>query len=288
MQMTDIRSKQAHSKRVRGWIRHILLLVTVSITLYPLLWLVSSSFKPESEVFTNLGLIPSRVTIDNYQRGWSALEVSFGQFLLNSAIVATLTVVGTVLSASLAAYAFAILKPRGARVLFAVVLGSMMLPLHVIIVPQYIIFQELGWVGSYLPLVVPRFLATDALYIFIIVQFMRGIPPSIIDAAKIDSAGSWQIYRSIVMPLAAPALITSGLLSFLYAWNDFFSQLIYLSDIRTYTVPVGLRLYLDSLGNSDFGSVFAMSTISILPVLVVFILFQRHIVEGVSTTGIRE
>jgi multiple sugar transport system permease protein len=202
-------------------------------------------------------------------------------------VVSVLTIAGTVASCSLAAYAFAILKPRGARVLFAVLLASIMLPLHIVIIPQYVMFSKVGWVGTILPLVVPKFFAVDALYVFIIVQFMRGIPGVIIDAARVDGASNWQIYFRIVLPLSTPALVTTALLSFLYAWNDFFSQLIYLNDAQQYTIPVGLRLYLDSVGNSDFGALLAMSTTSILPMLIVFVAFQRYIVEGITTTGIR-
>jgi multiple sugar transport system permease protein len=257
------------------------------IMLYPLIWLIASSFKPEVAIFSDLGIVVDRYTADNYIRGWNTLEVTFGRFIINSFIVAGLSVGGTVLSCSLAAFAFAILKPRGARVLFAVLLGSIMLPLHVLIIPQYIMFNSAGWVGSILPLVVPKFFAVDALFVFIVVQFMRGIPPTLVEAARVEGATYLQIYTYIVMPLSIPALVTIALLSFLYSWNDFFSQLIYLNDVRQYTVPVGLRLYLDSLGNSDFGALLAMSTISIVPLLIIFIAFQRYLVEGIGTTGIK-
>ncbi len=257
------------------------------VMLYPLIWMIASSFKPEVAIFSDLGLFADDYTVANYVRGWSTLEVSFGRFIVNSTIVAGLTVVGTVLSSSMAAFAFAILRPRGATILFAVLLGSIMLPLHVIIIPQYILFNQIGWVGTILPLVVPKFFAVDALFVFIVVQFMRSIPQPLIEAARIDGATYWQIYVKIVIPLSVPALITISLLSFLYAWNDFFSQLIYLNEARQYTIPVGLRLYLDSLGNSDFGALLAMSTVSILPLLIIFVAFQKYLVEGIGTTGMK-
>jgi multiple sugar transport system permease protein len=255
--------------------------------LYPLIWMIASSFKPEVAIFSDLGIFADGYTLENYVRGWNSLEVTFGRFILNSLAVAGLTVVGTVASSSMAAFAFAILKPRGATFLFAVLLGSIMLPLHVIIIPQYILFNQVGWVGTILPLVVPKFFAVDALFVFIVVQFMRSIPEPLIEAARIDGASYWQIYARIVMPLSVPALITISLLSFLYAWNDFFSQLIYLNDVRQYTIPVGLRLYLDSLGNSDFGALLAMSTVSILPLLMIFVAFQKYLIEGIGTTGMK-
>ncbi len=267
--------------------RQVALFVGAIVMLYPLVWMLANSFKPESAIFSRGGILEGPFTLDNYAQGWSGLEVSFDRFLLNSAFVAAVTVVGTVLSCSLAAFAFAILRPKGASVLFAIVLASIMLPLHVIIIPQYILFSQLDWVGTYLPLLAPKFLAVDALYVFILVQFMRSMPRELIDAARIDGCSNWTLYTSIVMPLSVPALITTALLSFLHAWNDFFSQLIYLNDIDTYTVPVGLRLFLDSVGNSDFGALLAMGTISIVPMLVVFIAFQKYIVDGISTTGLR-
>lgn len=267
--------------------RRVVLFGGALLMLYPLIWMLASSFKPEDEIFAQDGLFSGISTLRNYIHGWNALEVSFGVFVMNSVVVSVLTIAGTVASCSLAAYAFAILKPRGARVLFAVLLASIMLPLHIVIIPQYVMFSKVGWVGTILPLVVPKFFAVDALYVFIIVQFMRGIPGVIIDAARVDGASNWQIYFRIVLPLSTPALVTTALLSFLYAWNDFFSQLIYLNDAQQYTIPVGLRLYLDSVGNSDFGALLAMSTTSILPMLIVFVAFQRYIVEGITTTGIR-
>lgn len=257
------------------------------VMVYPLIWMIAASFKPEVEIFSDLGLFSPNYTLENYLNGWSSLEVTFGTFIFNSAVVAVITVVGTVLSCSLAAFAFAILKPRGATILFALLLGSIMLPLHVVIIPQYILFNRLGWVGSILPLVVPKFFAVDALFVFIVVQFMRSIPLSLVEAARMDGASNWRLYRDIIVPLSVPALVTVGLLSFLFAWNDFFSQLIYLNDVRQYTIPVGLRLYLDSLGNSDFGALLAMSTTSILPMLIIFVAFQRYFVEGIATTGIK-
>jgi multiple sugar transport system permease protein len=280
-------AEMREAPRLGNLVRNLLLFAGAIVLLYPLIWLVANSFKPEVFIFSDVGLFGGTFTFDNYIRGWNTLEVSFGRFIVNSCIVAALTIVGTVASCSLAAFAFAILKPRFSYVLFALVLASIMLPLHVVIIPQYIMFSQVGWVGSILPLVVPKFFAVDALYVFIIVQFMRNMPLVLIDAARVDGCNNWQIYTRIVLPLATPALVTVALLSFLHAWNDFFSQLVYLNDIERYTIPVGLRLYLDSVGNSDFGALLAMSTTSIAPMLVAFVAFQKYIVDGISTTGIR-
>jgi multiple sugar transport system permease protein len=157
----------------------------------------------------------------------------------------------------------------------------------VTLIPQYAIFLGLDWVNTYLPLIVPKFLATDAFFIFLMVQFIRGLPTELDDAAKVDGCGPFGVYWRIILPLLVPALTTTAIFTFLWTYDDFFSQLIYLSDTGLYTVPLGLRLFLDSTGESSWGPMFAMSVVSLLPTFAFFLLFQRWIVEGISTTGLK-
>lgn len=257
------------------------------IMLYPLLWMLSSSFKPSLLIFDEPGLWPTSVTLENYSQGWTSFAVSFGTFFRNSFIVASGAVLGTVVSSSLAAFAFARIDFRFKRFWFALMMGSIMLPGHVLIVPEYILFHELGWVNTFLPLIVPKFLATNAFFIFLIIQFIRGIPRDLDDAAKIDGASLFRIYWDIVLPLSLPALATAAIFSFLWTWDDFFSQLLYLSDVNQYTVPLGLRLFIDSTTSSSWGPLFAMSILSLVPLFAIFILFQRLIVQGISTSGLK-
>lgn len=255
--------------------------------LYPLLWMLSSSFKPSGQIFDEPSLWPSTVVLDNYARGWTLFAVSFGTFFKNSFIVAIGAVIGSVASSSLAAFAFARINFRFKRFWFSLMLGTIMLPGHVLIVPEYILFLKLGWVNTFLPLIVPKFLATNAFFIFLIIQFIRGIPRDLDDAAKIDGASMFRIYRDIVLPLSLPALATTAIFSFLWSWDDFFSQLLYLSDVKTYTVPLGLRLFIDSTTSSSWGPLFAMSILSLIPLFAIFILFQRLIIQGISTSGLK-
>lgn len=271
----------------RKTVAHAALLLVGLGMLYPLLWMLSSSFKPQQDIFSSSSLVPTTPTLSNYVLGWSGAGAPFSLYLVNSLVVCALTVVGNVFSCSLAAYAFARMSFVGQRVLFALMLGTMMLPQHVTLIAQYSIFRDLDWIDTYLPLVVPKFLGTEAFFIFLMVQFIRGLPRELDEAARIDGCGVFGIYFRIVLPLLRPALVTTAIFSFIWSYNDFFSQLIYLSDPAKITVPLALRTFLDASGQSEWGQMFAMSIVTLVPVLVVFVLFQRKIVEGMATSGLK-
>ena len=273
--------------RGRSLTYHTILCLASIAMLYPLLWMLASSFKPESDIFGSASLWPRSFSLDSYRRGWSGLQVSFGTFFLNSLVVSLSSVIGNVLSCSLAAYAFARLKFRGQKFWFALMLGTLMLPYHVTLIPQYVLFLHLGWVGTFLPLIVPKFLAADAFFIFLLVQFFRSIPRELDEAAMIDGCGPWRIYSTIILPLSLPALATAAIFTFIWTWDDFFGPLVYLNDMNTYTVQLGLRSFVDSTGKSDWGALFAMSTLTLLPVFAFFLFFQRLLIDGIATTGLK-
>lgn len=267
--------------------RHIFLIAGAIVMTYPLLWMFSSSFKIERAIFSDVGLIPKPFTLENYIEGWNALGVPFTRFYINSFIISSLSVVGTVISCVLAAYAFARLEFRLKRLWFALMLSTVMLPYHVTIVPRYAMFYQLGWVNTILPLTAPHFLATDSFFVFLIVQFIRGLPRDLDDAAAIDGASEWQIFWHIIVPLSTPALVTTAIFTFIWSWDNFFSQLLYLNKITAYTVPLGLRAFIDSQDRSSFGPLFAMSVLSLVPIFIIFIAAQQQLLEGVSKTGLR-
>ena len=254
---------------------------------YPLLWMVSSSVKPSTEIFTDLSLWPSSVDLGNYVSGWDVSGTNFSRYFVNSFIVSAGAVVGNVLACSLTAYAFARLDFRLKKFWFAVMLVTVMLPYHIILIPQYILFLNLGWVNTFLPLIVPKFLATDAFFIFLMVQFIRSLPRDLDDAAAVDGCGPFRFYLLIILPLLGPALVTTAIFTFIWTYGDFLSQLVYLTDPNMYTVPLGLRMFLDVTGQSAWGELFAMSVLTLVPTFLVFIFFQRRIIEGIATTGIR-
>ncbi|MEW2440984.1 carbohydrate ABC transporter permease [Micromonospora marina] len=274
----------------RSVLRLVVLVAIVAVVLYPLFWMLGTSVKSQAEIVSNVGLLPADFTPGNYLDGWTNFDVSFGRFFLNSAVVSGLTVVGNALSCLLAAYALGRLRFRLRKLWFTVMIGTLLLPGHVLIVPQYILFRSLGLVGGdwpYLPLLVPQFLATEAFFVFLMVQFMRGIPRELDEAATIDGASPYGVFRHVILPLSRPALVTTAIFSFIWTWNDFFRQLVFLSNLEDYTVPVALTLFIDSTSQSAVGPMFAMSVLSLLPVFLFFLAFQRMLVEGINTSGLK-
>ncbi|MGI9823072.1 carbohydrate ABC transporter permease [Agromyces sp. Marseille-Q5079] len=255
--------------------------------LYPVIWMVVSSFRPTDLIFREAGLVFDSFEISNYVDGWNALTYPFNVYLVNSGLVVIGSIIGNLVSCSLAAYAFARLEFTGKRFWFAIMLLSIMLPIHVIIVPQYVLFSQLGWVNTFLPLIVPKLLATDAFFIFLMVQFIRGIPRELDEAARIDGAGHPRIFLQIILPLMVPALATTTIFTFIWTWNDFFSQLIFLTKPSLYTVPLALNAFQDAQSSTDFGELFAMSVVSLIPIFLIFLFGQRFLIKGIATTGIK-
>jgi ABC-type sugar transport system, permease component len=268
--------------------KHLVLVGLASLMFYPLAWMVSASLRPDVAV-NNFSLWPGRdFTLENYSRAWQGVAgIGFDRFFLNSLIIAVASVVGNVISCSMAAYAFARIDFAFRRVLFIVMLITLMIPYHAILIPQYIMFREFGWLNTILPLVVPKLLATDAFFIFLLTQFFRSIPRELDEAARIDGAGHVRIFCTVILPLSVPALATTAIFSFIYSWNDFFAPLIYLTRTANFTIPLALRAVGDASAESAFGALFAMSVLSLLPVIGVFIAFQRLLVEGIATTGMK-
>lgn len=267
---------------------HFIIIAFGLLMLYPLIWMVLSSFKPNNEIFQSASFWPKNFTLENYIQGWTGLSgVTFGKFFLNSFIVVSLAIVGNVLSCSMAAYAFARLDFTFKKVLFAIMLVTLMLPFHVTVIPQYIMFNKLEWINTFLPLTLPKFLATEGFFIFLMVQFMRSIPRELEEAGEMDGCGSIKMYWFLILPLSLPALITTMIFTFIWTWNDFFTQLLYLSDISLYTVAVGLRMFVDAMGESSWGALFAMSTLSLVPLFAIFIFFQKYLIEGITTGGVK-
>ncbi|WP_022881941.1 carbohydrate ABC transporter permease [Gryllotalpicola ginsengisoli] len=279
------RMRRSIGRAVTSVLKHAGLIVLVVIMIYPLIWLVVSSFKPNDIIFRDPGLVLHDLTLKNYTDGWTAQEFPFTKYLVNTAVLVLGAVVGNLISCSLAAYAFARLRFRFRTLFFAIMLATLMLPIHVIIVPQYILFSQLGWVNTFLPLLVPKFLATDAFFVFLMVQFIRGIPRELDEAARIDGAGHFRVFVQVILPLMVPALATTVIFTFIWTWSDFFSQLIYLTKTDHWTVSLALRGFIDSSSSSDYGAMFAMSVISLLPLFLMFLFGQRFLVRGIATTG---
>jgi multiple sugar transport system permease protein len=283
------KSESVVAKRIKSGIFHLVALGLTAVVLYPALWMLASSFKPNSEIGgANNSLWSSNFSFDNFVTAMDGIGgVSTMTFFTNSLILSVGAVVGTILSASVSAYAFARIKFPGRSVFFGMMIATLLLPFHVVIIPQYIIFQQLGLVDTYVPLLIGKFLAADAFFVFLMVQFMRNLPAELDEAARIDGAGHARIFGSIMLPLMKPALISTSIFSFIWSWNDFLAPLLYLNTPEKYPLPLALRLFQDQTQSSDYGAMIAMSVLALLPVLVFFLVFQRYIVEGVSTQGLK-
>ena len=276
-------------RAVKGAVYHILVFMFGLIMIYPLVWMVMSSFKPTSTIFQTAGsLIPETFTFENYVNGWKGFaKVTFAVFFKNSLFISAAATIGTVMSSAVAAYGFARFKFRGKKLLFSAMLLSMMLPAQVLMIPQYLWYQKLGWVGSYMPLIVPYFFAIQGFFVYLMSNFISGIPRDLDEAAKIDGCSYAAVFTKIILPLIKPALVTGGIFSFMWRWDDFLSALLYVNKSARYPVSLALKLFCDPGSSSDYGAMFAMASLSILSSVLIFIFFQRYLVEGISTSGLK-
>ncbi|ASA19835.1 carbohydrate ABC transporter permease [Paenibacillus donghaensis] len=278
-----------NSKFSMGKLMIQLLCVLIGIvSLYPLVWMVASSFKESSQVFVSAhSLIPRSWDFSNYTTGWRGFAgITFGTFFKNTIIIVCSVVTGTVVSCSLIAYGFARIPFRLKGFWFGTVMLTLLLPGQIVQIPQYIIFHKLGWVNTFLPLIVPAFFGS-AFFIFLLLQFIRTIPYELDEAAKIDGCSRFGIFARVIMPLITPALVTAAIFEFYWSWDNFFGALIYLGKPQLYTISVALRLFADPSSGTDWSAMFAMATLSLIPPILIFFVFQRYIVEGISTTGLK-
>jgi multiple sugar transport system permease protein len=257
------------------------------VMLYPLLWMIGSSFKPNNLIFTTAtNLFPSAFTGEHYSTGWRGFAgFTFARFFSNSLVIAILATIGTVASSAVVAFGFARLRFPGRNIWFVAMITTMLLPGQVMMIPRYVMFNKMGWVGSYLPLVVPAYFG-GAFNIFLVMQFIRGVPRDMDEAAKIDGCSWYGVFLRILAPMIVPALVTVGVLTFMGSWEDFMSALLYLNKPALYTAAYALKLFNDNT-KADYGATFAMSVLSLIPILTIFFFFQKNLVEGISIQGLK-
>ncbi|MDY2792000.1 MAG: carbohydrate ABC transporter permease [Eubacteriales bacterium] len=269
-------------------IYHAFMIAFSLLMLYPLLWMISASLKPSDQIMITADqLIPRTVTFSNYIEGWRGFaRYSFATYFKNSILISVVRVVGTVISASLSAFGFARIRFKTRSFWFAVMIGTMCLPGMVLQIPQYLMFNKLGWVGTFRPLLIPCWFGGGAFNIFLLMQFMKNIPRDMDEAATIDGCGWWRLFTRIMLPLIVPAICSVAVLTFIGAWGDFYSSLIYLNKPAYYPVAYALKLYSDEV-STNYGPMLAMSVLSLVPIMILFVLFQKSLVEGISTSGIK-
>ncbi|MFF5498982.1 carbohydrate ABC transporter permease [Streptomyces aquilus] len=281
--------RSASGRRRPGSIAwHVGALAVLAVVLYPVIWVLGASFKPSKDIIASVDLLPAKPVWANFSGLADGISgISISTFFLNSLTYAGLAVVGVVISSSLTAYAFAKIGFAGRNLLFTLMIGTLLLPYHVLLIPQYVMFRKLELVDTMVPLVAGKFLATEAFFVFLMVQFMRGLPRELDEAARLDGCGHFRTYWSIVLPLTRPALITSAIFTFINAWNDFMGPLIYLNTPDKYTVSLGLMMFRDQEGISNYGSMIAMSLVALVPVIAFFMAFQRYLIDGMATSGLK-
>ncbi len=281
--------KRASLDITKKFIIYIVLIGAGLFFLLPFIWMISTSLKTPKQVWTfPPEWIPNPPSLETYSKIWKMAPIHL--FLVNSFIVTGLTIVGMVVSCSLVAFGFARLKFRGRDLLFIILLGSMILPPQIYMIPQYLFFSFLGWVGTFKPLYVPYWLAgyLGPFYIFLLRQFFLTIPRELDDAALIDGCSWFSIYARIMLPLAKPALIAAIIFCFTWTWNDFLTPLIYLNSREKYTITLGLRYFQSQYGLRYIRELMTASTISALPTLLLFFFFQKYFVEGISLQAIKK
>jgi multiple sugar transport system permease protein len=264
---------------------YVLLGLLSAVFILPIVWMLSTSLKPLDQVNQwPPSLLPQPAVWANYPDALTFLP--FGRFLFNTTTIAVLSIVGTLLSCTLVAYGFARIRFPGRDVLFIILISTIMLPETVRLIPTFLLYNQIGWLNTYLPLVVPSFLA-NPFYVFLLRQFFRTIPEELADAARIDGCGELAILGRIFVPLSGPALAVITIFTFQTAWNDFMGPLIYLNDANMRTLSLGLYYFLSFEGVTKWNQMMAAATVMVLPILTIFAFFQRYFIQGVTLTGIK-
>ena len=277
--------EQADSTR---WVRYLVLALVAFVMLYPLLWLIGASFKSNQQIFTEVGFWPQSIDFKAYAKGWkTSTEYTFATYFLNRFLITIPRIIVTVISCVLVAYAFARFDFWGKKFLFSVMVATMMLPLIVLRLPQYLVFRELGWLDSYLPMIVPSAFATDTFFIFMLVQFLRSIPRDMEEAAQIDGCNSLQLLWHIIVPMLKPAIISVIVFQFIWTMNDFMGPLIYLASVEKYPVSLALKMSIGATEEVEWANVIAISVVALIPSVAVFFAAQRHFIEGATSSGIK-
>lgn len=275
------------AKKRNNLATHIGLILFAAIMVYPLVWLVMAAFKDTQEILTSTRLLPNAFRLEGFTEGWKGEgRPPFSVFLWNSVAMTLPTVILTIISGVLVAYGFSRFEFKFRKPLFGIMIGTILLPNTVLLVPRYLIFRNLGLLDSYVPFWLTA-AAGVPFFIFMFVQFFHGIPKSLDESAYIDGCGSFRILWSILVPLLKPSIFSAAIFQFIWTWDDFFQALIYISSVDKYPVTLGLRLSIDAMGIPPWNQIAAMSVVAILPSVLIFFGAQKYFVEGIATTGLK-
>jgi len=273
---------------IKETLSYIVLILIAVFLCYPLVWMFFASFKTNTEIFAGVNLLPGEINFDAYRDGWKGVaRNNFTRFFTNSFLLVIPTALFTIISSTLVAYGFARFEFRGKKILFLVLLSTLMLPNSILVIPRYTIFRNLKALDSFNPFYLMAILACYPFFTYMLVQFIRGIPQELDESARMDGCGSFRTLISILLPLLKPALFSAGLFQFLWTYNDYFNSLIYINSVKKYTVSLALRMFIDSDIVIVWKNVMAMSCLAVLPVVILFFFCQRYFIEGIATTGLK-
>lgn len=269
---------------IKKLVMHIFLFIGGLIMLMPFIWMISTSLKETGAVFIYPPQwIPNPITLGAYIKAWTFLPLSTAY--LNSFKITLSVVGGTLLTSSMAAFAFSKLEFYGRKLIFISLLATMMIPMQVTLIPMFILFKNIGWIDTHWPLIVPRVL-TNAFGVFLLRQFFMTIPDELLDAARLDGCSLWRIYWKIILPLSVPALAALSIFTFMSVWNDFLTPLIYLDSMEKFTVPLIVSAT-QGLYYNDWTLMMAVGCSAVIPVLIVYLFAQRYFIQGITLTGLK-
>jgi oligogalacturonide transport system permease protein len=275
-------------EKINAVIRYIILGAVGAMMLYPLLWMFTAAMKPNHEIFSSMSLIPKEWSLDGFINGWkTGTEFTFGHYIINTFLYVIPKVILTVISSTIVAYGFARFDIPFKGFWFATLIATILLPQSVLLIPQYLMFREMGLLDSYLPLYLPLAFATQGFFVFMLVQFLRGIPTDMEEAAMIDGCNSFQVLWYVVVPVIRPAIISVALFQFMWSVNDFLGPLIYVSSVEKFPIALALKMSIDVTEGARWNEILAMASIAIIPSIVVFFMSQKYFVEGISNSGIK-
>ncbi|WCN07910.1 ABC transporter permease subunit [Marinomonas mediterranea] len=280
--------KTLRKQKIGALIRYLILIACGAVMLYPLVWMFAASFKPNYEIFSSLSLWPSEFSMDGFINGWNTgTEYTFGRFFWNTFMYVIPKVILTVISSVIVAYGFARFEIPYKKFWFITLIATILLPSSVLLIPQYLMFREMGMLDSYLPLYLPMAFATQGFFVFMLIQFLRGLPTDMEEAAMIDGCNSFQLLIYIIIPILRPAIISVALFQFMWSVNDFLGPLIYISSVEKYPIALALKLSIDVTEGTQWNEILAMASIAIVPSIVVFLISQKYFVEGITAGGVK-
>ncbi len=258
------------------------------LMMFPIIWLFFSTFKTNSEIFGSASLLPESYDWSGYTNGWIGNgRITYLTYFKNTFVLVIPVVLFTIISSSIVAYGFARFNFPCKKLLFSILIATLMLPNAVILIPRYTFFNQLGWLNSYLPFYMPALFACYPFFIYQLIQFFRGLPTDLDESAYIDGCGTFRVFWNILLPLMKPALFSAGLFQFMWTWNDFLNPLIFINSVNKYPLSLALRMSLDIGANVAWNQVLAMALVSIIPLIILFFLAQKYFVEGIATTGLK-